>query len=371
MQFLQEFTLEKQAKIVSPLFDFFKSLKFHDYETESKKGFAEFNDFNAEYDALYHSVGMKDSSTLSILELHGKDALDFLHRITTNDLKNLKAGGARNTVFTNEKGRILDAVQVINLSDVCLIIGHEGKEEALMRWINRYIIMDDVKISSGSGKYVILDFLGNQVNSYMVFLFGSGLAEIGNNRLISAKNELGHFDVLKLQAINNAGYYRIITSPEYAAALISYIMNDSSAYDFQLIGDNAYNLYRIEQGIPDTNELVAKFNPLEAGLKDWVSFTKGCFIGQEVVARLDSYDKVQRSLVGVKLGDVKPKSTQFDLSTGDTSDAGSVTSYTKSRDNGYIGLAYVRNKFAQKGTTLTTEDKNEISVTKLPFKDLV
>ena len=127
----------------------------------------------------------------------------------------------------------------------------------------------------------------------------------------------------------------------------------------------------MERGIPAFGkELGESYNPLEAGLMPLISFTKGCYIGQEVVARLNTYDKVQKSLVGLRWdGDSAGASGTRLLLDG--KQAGVMTTAAMSpRIAGVIGLGYVRKAHATPGSELLLESPDgptPVRVTTLPF----
>jgi folate-binding protein YgfZ len=137
------------------------------------------------------------------------------------------------------------------------------------------------------------------------------------------------------------------------------------------VGTEALEMVRIEQGVPvQGNELNEDANPLEAGLLDHISFNKGCYIGQEVVARLDTYDKVQRKLVGVSWNENAAPVERAPLRFDET-EVGYTTSHARSpRLDRPVALAYVRNAHAKPGTALSmdsTDGRVEVRVEGLPL----
>ena len=152
-------------------------------------------------------------------------------------------------------------------------------------------------------------------------------------------------------------------SPENSIKLVDYMINNKGIFDFNLIGDDAYNCYRVIRGIPASpNELNDQFNPHEANLLDKISFSKGCYIGQEVIARLETYDKVQRNLKGISFDEPVNSDGQLMISDEKGTDAGIVTSISYSQKCGkYIGLAYIRKAFSENGTSLFVKNRNGIS----------
>ena len=114
----------------------------------------------SELNTLYTGVGMRDLSSLGLIELKGNDSLDFLHRISTNSIKNIVKGEIAKTIFTTEKGRIIDTAVVINLDEYQLLVCSRDHHEKMMIWLQKYVISDDVKLNNINGKYTLLEILG-------------------------------------------------------------------------------------------------------------------------------------------------------------------------------------------------------------------
>jgi folate-binding protein YgfZ len=154
---------------------------------------------------------------------------------------------------------------------------------------------------------------------------------------------------MKFKELNGRNKFWVLSDSSNAFNLLTNLIDNRSVFDMNLIGEEAYELYRISDGIPKApNELNDSFNPHEVNLIDEVDFEKGCYIGQEVIARLDTYDKVQRSLKRIRL--------EYDFEAGDEiplvdendNDAGKITSLIKSElKKETIGLALVRRKYLE------------------------
>ena len=110
----------------------------------------------SEMNSLYNGVGMRDISSSGVIELKGNDVLDFLHRISTNSVKNIIKGETAKTIFTTEKGRIIDTAVIINLDDYQLLVSSQEHHQKIMMWLQKYVISDDVKLSNINGKYTSL-----------------------------------------------------------------------------------------------------------------------------------------------------------------------------------------------------------------------
>ena len=166
--------------------------------------------------------------------------------------------------------------------------------------------------------------------------------------------------------------YSFIVYKEDALKLITSIHTNRSIFDIRFVGENAYNTFRIESGIPGyPNEINDSFNPHELNLMDEVNSSKGCYIGQEVIARLDTYDKVQRKLMAVAFNENGKIELPGTLINSKENEAGEITSITHSKIlDKNIGLALVRNEYTKEGTILSIVDKNspsQVSVISLPI----
>jgi len=358
----------------TPLMQYFESLGYK-YETvDERRIIKSFNSTESEINSLFKGVGLRDISDSGILELSGKDVLDFLHRISTNVLKDTAEGAVAHTIFTNEKGRIIDSTLLMNFGDYQLLIGSCEHKHKVMKWIEKYVITDDVKIGRTGNKYVLLELLGPQADSFVTLICGNVVNEIGIDRFRSIRSEGIIFFLIKMKEANGQLKYWILADQNNGIELIKQMLNNKDIFDFSLAGQDAYNYYRIVQGIPVApNEVNDQFNPHEAGLLNFVSFTKGCYIGQEVIARLDTYDKVQRNLKGLTFKESFEPNGKLSLYDNEGKEAGTVTSFVYSPGcNKYVGLAYVRKPYLEQGTELiaknSSDKKLKVTVENLPLK---
>src|ERR1035437_4747906 len=162
----------------SPLLDYFVSLGFNYDNSNGRKLFKFYSSTESEINSLYYGVGLVDLSSEGILELRGKDVLDFLHRITTNSVKELPKETICETIFTSEKGRIIDASFILNFDDYQLLICSNTNKRKLRNWIEKYIISDDVKVTDTPEKYVLLQLSGPQAESFLTQICGNILNNI-------------------------------------------------------------------------------------------------------------------------------------------------------------------------------------------------
>lgn len=287
-----------------------------------------------------------------IIKASGKDLTDFINRMSTNDFRSFSEGEYRYTVLTSDKGRIIDLVNLINFGEDKFLICTYGYEERIIAHLDKYIIMDDVKLEKAQGEYSRITIFTDESESLSSDLFNIK-CEKDKAYKINEKDILFLNDV-KLNTIN-------IICEENHVSVYRNLMKDLTALTF-----DDYEFKRISNNIPEgVNELNDQINPMECGLENYISFKKGCYIGQEVIARIDSQGKIPKrmfSIVSEKEFNIKDKIFNSDTQK----EAGFISSVIKNDDK-YYGLAFLRR------TELVDENRfyfekegnrNEISILK-------
>ncbi|MCX8105164.1 MAG: hypothetical protein N3D80_04730 [Ignavibacterium album] len=346
------------------------------YNVDRNNGAAVIKSFTKPEDeifSLYNGVGLRHLHNASVIELRGQDSADFLHRITTNGLKEFTKEQIRKTIFTTEKGRIIDVVSVLNFESHLILIGDLTNKLKVMSWINRYIISDDVKQSDANHRFNILEFSGPQADSFMTWVCGSAISEIPVDSFKVMNVEGILFFLVKMKDERGFKKYWALTDTSHTIRLLNYVLDNTGPFDFNLIGDEAYNSFRIEQGIPAApNEICDLFNPHELNLSHLIDTKKGCYIGQEVLARLETYDKVQKKLTGLTFDSPIEITEDTQLVDSENEEAGIVTSYIQSvKLKRPIGLAVIRKNYLNERPSLFVKygnSKVEARITDLPFK---
>lgn len=332
-----------------------------------------YSSLDKEVYSLNNGVALKFMNTSSIIELKGTDSLDFLHRISTNSMKNLNKEEVKKTIFTSEKGRIIGVSTVMNFESYILLITGIYSKQKTMSWLNKYIIGDDVKLSDASHRFNLLEIVGPQSESFLSLFVGDAVNAVSDNsfKVVSADGIL--FFLAKLIDENGLRKYWILAEQENAKKLITNMVENKGPFDFNLIGEDAYNVYKIENGIAsDPTELNDFYNPHEAKIINLVDFKKGCYIGQEVIARLDTYDKVQKHLVGLCFPEAVETNEKFTLLDDEKNEVGVVTSMAYSpKIKKNIALGYLKRSLAVQGMKVTAKNDTktmEVMVHELPFK---
>ena len=282
----------------------------------------------------------------SRIDLYGEDSLDLLDRLSTNKLENLtEPYTGMGSVLTTNKGRIIDLLGVNRLPDRVLVTTAKESKEKVIEWIEFYTIMEDVSVKDISAETCHFRLLGEEWDELFpsiskLLLRDSMNCEIEGESVIAIREEMSNVPCID------------IIGPITARSKIS----DFLGKKFNQFSLKEFNQFRLKLGIPVFGfELTEDFNPLEAGLISHISFNKGCYIGQEVVARLNTYDKVQRKLVKLAWqGNLERKEI-----TCDGKPIGVITS----AENG-IGLGFVRNTYAELQKELDCGDR-KIVVTEI------
>ena len=347
--------------------------KYPNSALNGENQFKSFTSIEEEYNALRYGVGIRDISSRFVLKMMGKDVSDFLHRVSTNSIQGMKSHEKINTLFTNDKGKIIDRTSLIRLFDDYYLISSSTDGNLLLSWIEKYIIMEDISLQIAAEEFFIFEILGPRATGFLTLLGGRDVDNMNDKKIVRLESDDHHFFAFEQNDNKSLKSYWLIGHFNYAPSFIEFLLSRSNLFDQTFVGSEAYEIYRIEQGIPVMpNELNYSINPHEAGLLNDISFSKGCYIGQEVIARLDTYDKVRNVLAGVIFEDSCECSTGMKILTEEDQDAGIITSFTESKlVNRKIGLAYIKKKFVENGQNLFVingHNRQIINTTELPFK---
>jgi folate-binding protein YgfZ len=295
------------------------------------------------------------------LRVTGEDRVTFLQRQTTNDVNLLAPGRVITTVLTTPAARITDVLTLFEENSTIGVLTLPGKGQETFQYLrSRIFFMDKVSIEDASREYSLVELVGPQAEDILVNLGNS--RHPGGDGLLSIDRENLHCRVW----LNRNLGYRLLLPMRQLDALTGILEEFETA---QLAAET-FDVLRIEAGIPAKgHELIEEYTPLETGLGGSVSAAKGCYTGQEVIARQITYDKVTRQLVGLKLE--AAAAVGETLSRVDNGQAvGKITSAAVSPRCGQIALAVVRRPSDEPGTRLLVGEESggrSASVVRLPF----
>jgi len=308
-----------------------------------------------EYKALTEGAALLDRSSAGRLRLAGEDALDLLNRLSTNDLTTLDVGQGLPTVLTSNKGRIIDLLFVLRQADDLLVLTAAETRQKVAEWIDFYTFVEDVTVTDITDETAMFSVAGPGSAKVLDSAAGADISSTG--RYQSADAELVGVAslVIRTDHLRLPEYYLMVPASD-GPALREGLLRANQGDVLTPVGIETVNAVRIENGAPEYGaELSEAYNPLEADLLDLISFDKGCYVGQEVVTRLNTYKKVQKYLVRLRLA------SESGIESGeklllDGKQVGLVTSSaTLPGREGAVGLGYVRKAHVQPGSLLDTE----------------
>jgi aminomethyltransferase len=300
-------------------------------------------DAAAAYRAAHQAAVVAPCLDLGRILFHGDDAADLLHRLTTNHVNRLRPGEGAAALFTTPKGRILDLVTIHALPPGFLVLTAPGRARPVAAWVERYTFREKVRAEDLSQSHGTLGLFGARAVEVASRLFGAAAAALPLHHGMPIGADPAGGWVTRAFPLAGAGYH--FTLPKESVA----------GWDRRLrqepgivpAGPEVLEALRIEAGMPGPGaELTEEHNPWEAGLADAIALDKGCYVGQEVIARLHTYDKVSRHLVRLELpgGEVPPRGAEV-RRDGET--IGQVTSAARPPGGPRgVALAYVKREEA-------------------------
>jgi glycine cleavage system T protein len=330
---------------------------------------ARFSNPHSEHEAVRKAAGLFDFSFRAKLAVKGEDRVRFLQGMVTNDVENLSPGQGTYATMLNAFGHILADLRIFCEKDRFILDTDAVLREKVMKTLDQYIIMDQVELEPLA--LYALAFQGPRSRP---------LLEKTLHIDLPSMKEFDHF------AMNYAGFpvravrvsstgeegYEVWVGAKGMAGVWGAACGQAPTYDMLPSGTEALETLRIETGIPRYGpDLDADTLPLEAGLLNAISFTKGCYIGQEVVERTRSRGHVNWKLVGLFVDAARPPSPGEKL-VWEGKESGEITSACVSPSlSRTIALAYLRREVAEPGTKLALAAGPAAHVTTLPFYQAV
>ncbi|MEA5627877.1 folate-binding protein [Nostoc sp. UHCC 0251] len=314
----------------------------------------------AAIEAARVGVAICDRTAWGRIKVSGDDRLNFLHNQSTNNFQILKPGQGCDTVFVTSTARTIDLATAYVREDAVILLVSPNRRQFLMEWLDKYIFYADK---------VELSDITEYTNTFSLIGPGSDavLEKLGIGELIGQP-----YGSHQVYTIAPAEGVRVAVGSGLAAPgyTFTFPYTDKETVWNKLLeagavemSDRAWDALRILQGRPAPDaELTDDYNPLEVGLWQTISFTKGCYIGQETIARLNTYKGVKQHLLGIRLS--APVEVGSAIAVGDEK-VGKLTSYTETSD-GYFGLGYIRTKAGGVGLKVKVGE-TEGEVIEIPF----
>jgi aminomethyltransferase len=306
-------------------------------------------------DAALGSCAIADRSDLGRLLGTGPDLLGLLHRLSTGDVRDLRPGEGRDTVLTNAKGRIVERLSAHHLGeDGVLLIGGPGSAPRVLAHLQKFTFAEKTGLTDRTAATFAFALFGPKwadaaraAGLPSVAPFGVATCEVGGARVRAARTN----------GFNAEGVL-VIGDRASAEPVLGALSAGAEGAGGGIVDAHALEAWRILNGFPAAgHELTEEHNPLEAGLRDAISFTKGCYVGQEVVARLNTYGKVARGIIRLQLQPGAPAPKEGAAVLHDGKSIGTVTSAILPEGRvAAFALAYVKSRELPAGVDSVTID---------------
>ncbi len=305
---------------------------------------ARFAGLEAEYRAVRQNAGVYDASFRQWLRAVGDDRVDFMQGMLSNDVRALRPGGGTYATLLTQQGKIVSDLRVYAAEDHLLLDLPSIAAAAARAALEKLIVADDVELEP-----LELVLLGIEGPRFAEILQQSGAAVPPGDGLAWNETAIGGVPVRLALASHSGEVGALLGCAPADAAAVWAALRRAGA---EPVGAEALDALRIEAGVPwmgvdmDDGVLV-----MEAGLAGAVSFTKGCYLGQEVVERVSARGHVNRRRAGLEIpsGDVQSGAALF----VEARDVGHLTSVARVPGRrGSIGMGYVRREHLDPGTEL-------------------
>ncbi|MCY4019507.1 MAG: hypothetical protein OXG39_08870 [Chloroflexi bacterium] len=311
-----------------------------------------YGDLRSEYHAALDGAILLDRSHEGRILLEGESRFDLINRMSTNELLGMSVFEGRPTVFTNANARILFRAICYNLPGGLMMISEPGQGQGLSDLLRRNIFFGDkVEVRDQSlttAQFAIhgpnADRIMRQVGLELPPPADYCAYEIALDRTVAT--------MARRRSIIG-GHWIIICPAASARTVYRQLLDIGQSFALRPAGSLTYNTLRIRAGRPAGLELSSEYIPLEVGLWDEVNFEKGCYTGQEIIARMESRQRLAKVMVSLELAHlVKAPAIVY----SDGKECGKLTSSAASPDGEVFALAVIKTASARPGTALEVGD---------------
>lgn len=331
-----------------------------------------YGDVPAEYRAVRENAGLIDLSPRGRVRVSGSEAIMFLNGLITNDMKTLAENHWMSAVFPNVQGRIIAAVRVARLADESAIpsflLDTEASTHArLLKTIERFTMAGDFRVNDITNDTALLSIQGINAAAIATKVLGAAVSELPRDGASEVEWQQSSVIVMRATHTSEDGFDLIVDNA-HAAALWQ-ALSEAGA---KPVGYDALETLRIEAGIGRYGRDMDETNVVtEANLDDAVSYTKGCYIGQEIIARIKYRGHVAKKLTGLLFEKEEAIEAGASIRSVEGKIIGRVTTTVLSPKLGRtIALGYVRYEHLDPGTRLLVvsgADEVAATINELPF----
>ncbi len=313
-------------------------------------------------------AGMIDLSSRGRLRVSGSEAVMFLNGLITNDMKTLSVNSWMPAVFPNVQGRLLAAVRIIHRADGFLIDTENATLEIITKLLERFTMAGDFRVKNLTSEAAMLSVQGRNSGEVIRQVLGEEGAGVGRQIVVTSQFENdSKVNIIRATHTAEDGFDLFVDADKAEA-----LRGSLTQAGVQKVSPDTLEVLRIEAGIPRYGIDMDETNVVtETNLDDAVSFTKGCYIGQEIIARIKYRGHVAKKLTGLVFEDEIELAGGAKILSSDDKEVGRVTSLAFSpRLKRNIALGYVKYDYLAPGTQVKlalSEKEYPGTVADLPF----
>lgn len=325
--------------------------------------------FEAAYDAARRRIGLANISRWDRVEVAGKDRAKLIGNLCTNEIVKLPTETGCEAFFLNAKGKVIDYGMIYSVGESLWIDLEPTRGVLMVKHLDRYIFREDVQLHDRSESHAQIHLAGPKGIELLSLLKLNG--ELPDRAVVALDWE-GTPIQIRRRARSIEGGVDIVIPAEHAVELWSRLLEAGKPLGLEVMGEDVLETLRIEASLPRFGMEVTEENlPQEIGRdKEAISFHKGCYIGQETVARLDAYghvNKILRGFEAVAGSSFQPGQALFK----EGKQIGVIASAVDSpRWNKRVGMGVVRVAGVDVGSTVEAQTPNgsaAVKVVALPF----
>lgn len=359
---------EQIAVHKSPLDETHRRLGAYVVERDGWSVPASYGDARAEYEVVRAGgAGLIDLSSRARIEVSGAEAVSFLNGLVTNDMKTLADGACMPAAFPTPQGRLISSTRILRRHDSFLFDTEAVSHASLFKTLERFTLAGDFRVADRTEALAHLSIQGARASAFVGRVLGQEAASVERGRVMTTVWKDATLDLIRATHTAEDGFDLFVDASQ-AATLWDELMKAGA----HAVGFDALEILRIEAGLPRYGLDMDETNIVtEAGLDDAVSYTKGCYTGQEIIARIHWRGHVAKKLAGILFNEEVEVERESKILAADDKEIGRITSHTFSpRLNKTVALGYVKYDYLAPGTKVRVrvgEEEREAVVTELPF----
>ncbi|MBI1765546.1 MAG: aminomethyl transferase family protein [Acidobacteria bacterium] len=315
---------------------------------------ADYGDVRAEYEAIQHSTALIDLSPAGKLTINGKNAVQFINGLVSNDVKTLAAGAGVLAAFPNLQGKVAALASIYHTSDGLLLELDASNRAKIFKNLSRFVPAGEFFLTDMTEQLALFTLQGSRSAALLTALAGQPV-EFTTARTITQTTLTGTPVQIAAHARTGQAGFDLFVPVNAAAAIRQALLTNGA----RAAGQTALDIARLEAGLPtepaDINE---NYIINETGLTEAVSYTKGCYLGQEVIARIHWRGQPAKQLRGLWIDATAPPAAGTELwatnDKGESKQVGAITSSVRSLAlDRVIAFGYVHRYYLNAGTEFT------------------